>query len=335
MATRGRSQRPISLAGVRGFEASARLLSFTLAAAELSLTQSSISRQIRTLESQIGRPLFKRRTRSLELTPAGERFQRVVHASLAEIDRTIAELRRISQRRSIAVTTFASFASLILVPRLPRYSSLHPDVDITIDADDAVRDLEADEFDIALRHQPLDRAPPGAILLAEDQAVPVISPALLAKTGPIVRPADLARTMLLVETSTAHARGRGGWDRWFATVGAPMPDDVPTLSLSFTYQALDAALRGHGMMLAPVFFVREHLERGELVTPIPIRLASTFGYFLIRNRQTAAVPHVAGFTQWLLGALQLQPAPEPAPPGRAGSVGDHGTSTADESTAGR
>ena len=83
-----------------------------------------------------------------------------------------------------------------------------------------------------------------------------------------------------------------------------MPQDVPTLSLSFTYQTLEAALRGQGVMLAPVLFVTEHLARGELLTPIPFRLTSTRGYYLLRNRRTAAVPHVAGFTQWLLGSLQ-------------------------------
>jgi LysR family transcriptional regulator, glycine cleavage system transcriptional activator len=304
MASRGRSTRPIPLAGLRGFEAAARLSSFTLAAAELNLTQSSISRQIRTLETQVGKPLFKRRIRGLSLTPAGERFQRVVHASLTEIDRTVGELRRSSQRRRVHVTTFASFASLMLVPRLPRFTALHPEVDIRIDAVDEVRDLEADEFDLALRYLPNDRVPRDAILLQEDEAVPVVSPQLLARIGPISRPEDLARATLLVEDSPVQLRGLDGWERWFEALGTAMPEDVPTLVLSFTYQTLEAALRGQGVMLAPVLFVREHLARGELLTPIPFRLTSTYGYYLLRNRRTAAVPHVAGFTQWLLGTLQ-------------------------------
>src|SRR5688572_15251569 len=123
MATRtsaspAKSRRPIMLAGLRGFEASARLLSFTLAAQELNLTQSSISRQIKTLEQQVGKPLFRRRIRHLELTPAGQRLYRVVHASLANVDRTVNDLRGTTQRKRITLTTFASFVSLMLVPRL-------------------------------------------------------------------------------------------------------------------------------------------------------------------------------------------------------------------------
>src|SRR5512139_1418373 len=85
--------RPIPLAGLRGFEAAARLLSFTLAAEELALTQSSVSRQIAALERQVGKPLFLRRTRALELTPAGEQMYETVRRTLGEIDRSVARVR--------------------------------------------------------------------------------------------------------------------------------------------------------------------------------------------------------------------------------------------------
>jgi LysR family glycine cleavage system transcriptional activator len=143
--------RPIALSGLRGFEAAARLLSFTLAADELGLTQSAVSRQVKGVEEQVGRALFRRGVRSLQLTDAGERLYRAVHAGLLEVDRGVEEIRGHRRRRRISLTTAASLASLMLVPRLPDFSRLHPGIDIRIDASDVVRDLEADGIDIAIR----------------------------------------------------------------------------------------------------------------------------------------------------------------------------------------
>ena len=306
MPPRTRQKRPIALAGLRGFEAAARLLSFTLAAEELHLTQSSISRQVKALETQVGKPLFKRRVRQLELTPAGARLHHAVQASLAEIDRAVAEIRRVTQRKRVTLTTFASFASLMLVPRLAQFSALHPDIDIRIDAADAVRDLEAESIDVAIRHCRHGTEPDHAVKLQDDYMLPVMSPALLARSGPIRTPADLGRfTFIDQDIDTLYGEILG-WPRWFAELGEPMPEDTPTLSMNFTYQALDAAVRGQGVMLAPLIYIRERLRRGELVSPVPIRLALPYGYYLIRNRQTGQSPHVAAFADWVVEELRLR-----------------------------
>ena len=92
--------------------------------------------------------------------------------------------------------------------------------------------------------------------------------------------------------------------RWFAELGEPMPQDAPSISMNFTYQALEAALQGQGVMLAPLIYVRDRLQRGELVSPIPIRLATPYAYCLVRNRQTGRSPHVAAFVDWLIEELR-------------------------------
>jgi len=298
-----RPARPIGLAGLRGFEAAGRLLSFTLAAAELHLTQSSVSRQIKTLETQIGKPLFRRRTRQLTLTPAGQRLHRTVHAGLAEIDRAVGDIRNVTQRRRITLTTFASFASLMLVPRLAQFSALHPTIDIRIDATDEVRDLEAENIDVAIRYLRNDQASRDAVMLQDEQMVPAISPALLARIGPITEPRHLARATFLVQDHHLPYDELHSWERWFESLGESMPENAPTISLNFTYQAVEAALRGQGVMLAPLVYIREHLRRGDLVCPIPVRLSSPHGYYLIRNRLSAQAPHVAAFAQWLIDEL--------------------------------
>ena len=104
--------RSLSLGPLRAFEATARLLNFSAAALELSLTQSAISRQIQSLEAELGPSLFVRQSRSVELTRAGTQLQQVVSHMLTQLDNTVRDIRTTSVRRSIAVTTFASFASM-------------------------------------------------------------------------------------------------------------------------------------------------------------------------------------------------------------------------------
>ena len=304
MASGSSPSRPISLAALRGFEASARLLSFTLAAEELHLTQSSVSRQIKTLEAQVGKPLFRRRIRQLELTIAGQRLFRVVHATLADLDRTVNDVRGVKARKRITLTTFASFASLMLVPRLALFSQRHPEIDIRIDAVDQVRNLEKDGIDLAIRYCANDQAPRDAILLLDEHMTPALSPQLLERIGPLKRPRDLARATFLIQDHLGPYDEFLSWDRWFAQVGLQMPRDAPTISFNFTYQAVEAAVRGQGVMLAPVVYIREHVKRGELTCPFPMMMSSPHGYYLIVNPTSAKQPHVADFTRWLIEQLK-------------------------------
>jgi LysR family glycine cleavage system transcriptional activator len=294
--------RPVTLSGLRGFEAAARLLSFTLAARELGLTQSAVSRQIRGLEDQVGRALFRRGIRSLQLTVAGERLYRAVHAGLRTVDAGVDEVRGHRRRRRLSVTTAASLASLVLVPRLPDFSAAHPGVDIRIDASDRPRDLQAEGIDIAIRFYRHERAPRGLRLLHDEQLVPVLSPRLAQRIGPIRTPADLGRATLLVEDAPT-VDDQGPWEQWFEAAGVPMPAEAPRLMLSFTHQALDAALREQGVMLAPTIYVREHLARGSLVAPLEPPIRSGFGYYLLVNPESARLRHVEAFVDWVTALI--------------------------------
>jgi DNA-binding transcriptional LysR family regulator len=137
---------------LKGFEAAARLLSFTKAADELHLTQSAVSRQIQDLEQQLGVPLFQRRHRSLVLTDAGQQLFSAAAQVLATM-RAVTDRVRASSgaRRVLSVTTMASFASLWLVPRLAGFARDHPDVDVRIATEPRMQDLER-EADVAIRY---------------------------------------------------------------------------------------------------------------------------------------------------------------------------------------
>ena len=145
-------QHPVSLDLLRGFRAAARHLSFTLAAQELHVTQSAISREIKTLEAQLGKPLFRRVHRALQLTRDGEELYRVTDEALALLD---AVTRRLAESAtSLAITTTTALASLWLAPRLPRFTRLHPGVDVRIAAKNGKPDLEREQMDIAIQFVP-------------------------------------------------------------------------------------------------------------------------------------------------------------------------------------
>lgn len=300
-----RTHRPISLAGLRGFEAAARTLSFTRAAVELALTQSSISRQVRALEDEVGRPLFRRRTRALELTDAGRQLYEAVGESLAGIDRAVAGLRGTSRRRRLAVTTVPSFASLMLMPRLPAFSRLHPDVDISIDASDALRDLRAEGYDVAIRYCRVAHAPADGVRLLDEVLVPVLSPALAADLGPIESPAALARATFIVEASHPPHDGFSldAWHRWFAGAGGTMPDDARRITLTYSHQALQAALGGQGVMLAPTRYAEPYLATGRLLAPFDQTLPSPCAFYLIVDPTARRQRHVDAFVRWLDEAI--------------------------------
>jgi DNA-binding transcriptional LysR family regulator len=187
-----------SLDFLKGFDAAARHLSFTKAGAEMFLTQSALSRQIKTLEEQIGHPLFVRGHRALRLTEAGAALQPVVRAVLAELARAVTSIRARRGVRRVSLSTTIPFASLWLIPRLPKFRQAHPDVEVFVSASNQIVDLERGEIDVAVRFAAQERAPAHATRLFGERVVPVVSPALLQdRARPLRRLADLKWHVLL------------------------------------------------------------------------------------------------------------------------------------------
>src|SRR6218665_2600924 len=172
-------RRPLSVGPIRAFEAVSRHLNFRAAAEELHLTQSAVSRQIQALEDDLGAVLFLRGTRKVELSSAGAALLRAVAPSLGRIDAAVRQIRQTRGRRVVSVTTFASFATLWLIPRLEAFQREHPQIDIRLSASVRIIDPEggeAGEVDVALRHCPPSMAPSHAVRLFGEQLTPVVSP---------------------------------------------------------------------------------------------------------------------------------------------------------------
>jgi len=303
-----RRRRPIGLAGLRGFEAAARRLSFTAAARELNLTQSSISRQIAALERQVGRPLFLRRTRALELTAAGATLQQAVRQALAAIDHGADEIRGAGNPRRMTLTTYASFASLWLVPRLAAFQRSHPEIEIRIDASDRVVDLRAEDVDVAIRWVPAAAMPAGATPLIDDIITAAVSPRLL-QAAPAREPADLARWPLLDLDDSVPGTTRLNWAAWFAFAGAGAVEPAAgRLVFSFVDQAVQAAIRGQGVALVRSPFLQDCVASGDLVMPFPrLRMPVSYRHVLVVNPASARRPHVEAFVGWLAAQFQQVP----------------------------
>jgi LysR family glycine cleavage system transcriptional activator len=289
-----------SLDLLKGFEAAARLLSFTQAGDELHLTQSAVSRQIKELEAQLGVPLFERRHRALALTDAGRTLLPAAVQVLGAMRNATDRLRALAARRTLAVTTTHSFAALWLIPRLPGFTRSHPDVDVRIATDTRVQDLERDGLDVAIRHGPATLAGPDAQRLFGERVFPVCSPKLLRDSKrPLREPADLRHHVLL---QYDDPDGRHPWLHWRTWLEVERLTDLrPAGSLLFSgyEQIIPAAIAGNGVALGRSPLVREALASGELVAPFRRSADPARAYFAIVSKIAAARPEVAAFLAWL------------------------------------
>jgi LysR family transcriptional regulator, glycine cleavage system transcriptional activator len=304
--------RPLSIGPLRAFEAVARRLSFSAAAEELFLTQPAISRQIRGLEEELGAALFVRGTRHVDITGVGSTLLRAVAPLLDRLDASVRQIRSSAGREPVSLTTFASLASLWLLPRLHSFQASHPGIDIRIAATDALADPDDPEIDLALRYCRPDEAPAGAVPMFGEVLTPVCSPALVeaGRRGsgpPLACPADLAHHTLLEEEGRQASAEFIGWRRWLGAQGQPGLEPRGWIYLNFTYQQIQAALAGQGVALARLALVGESLDRGELVEPFGAarRGTSPYAYWLARWPGRRERPALAAFERWVLDQAAL------------------------------
>jgi DNA-binding transcriptional LysR family regulator len=305
MQNRRRDLPPLDL--LRGFEAAARHLSFTKAAAELFLTQSAVSRQVQGLEEALGIALFQRRHRALLLTDAGQVLQQTVARQLKELRDTVEAITG-TPGGMLTVTTMVTFASLWLVPRLARFRQVHPEIDVRIAANNEVLDLERDRIDVAIRYAAPDRVPAGATQLFGEEVVPVCAPALLKdKARPLRAPADLARHVLLhddAQGSRFPALPYLQWDVWLQAMGLPELQPAGSLHFSHYDQLIQAAANGEGIALGRLPLLSGQIRDGRLVMPFEKArgrgTVSTRGYFMLATPAAANRSEVRHFMDWML-----------------------------------
>jgi DNA-binding transcriptional LysR family regulator len=289
-----------SLDLLRGFEAAARLLSFTRAGEELHLTQSAVSRQMQELETQLGARLFERRHRARALTEAGQQFYAAAAQVLATMRAATDRLRAQSGRHALAVTTTHSFAALWLIPRLAGFTRAHPGVDVRISADTRVQDLERDGMDVAIRHGPASLAGPNAERLFGERVFPVCNPKLLQdKSRPLKTPADLSHHVLLAYDDPDVRHPWLHWRSWLEVEGLSELKPAGRISFSGYEQIIAAAVAGHGVALGRTPLLKDALAAGELVAPFKRSADPARAYYAVVSPNAKSRPEVADFIAWL------------------------------------
>jgi DNA-binding transcriptional LysR family regulator len=293
--------RPIGVGYLRALEAVARHLNFRLAAEELSLTQSAVSRQIQALEDEVGLPLFLRKTRSVELTQAGRQLLHGATSALEHIDSAVRLVRRSAGRRSVALSTSASFASMWLLPRLEGFQAAHPDIDIRIDATDALVNLDTSDADLAIRYTRSGNVAPTALRLFGEQLAPVASPWLLQGGPPLRQPADLAGFALLESAHPEPHFGFLSWRSWLGSRQLAGLEPKRWISFNYAYQIAQAALAGQGIALARMPLVASSLASGDLVEVLPgSRVDTPNAHWLLLGPRAQGRAELQAFCDWLL-----------------------------------
>jgi LysR family transcriptional regulator, glycine cleavage system transcriptional activator len=297
-----------SLNGLRAFEAAARHMSFTRAAAELNVTQTAISHQIRRLEEQLGLTLFIRRNRTLELTREALDYLPSIRSAFADLHRATAKLRRGDHEARLTVSTTASLATKWLVSRVAAFQDAHPGIEVRISTSTHLVDFQREEVDIAVRYG--HGVWPGlrADWLMAEHIFPVCSPDLLNDARPLRSPEDLAQHTLLHTTVS-----REDWQLWLTAAG--LPGSIATrrgMTFDQGFMAIQAAMEGLGVALGRFHLVEADIAAGRLVAPFDTVLPQDAGYYVVAPETTAETTKIVRFRDWLIasatpGALASAP----------------------------
>lgn len=287
------------LGALRAFEAAARLLSFTKAADELHVTPAAISHQIHALEQDFGVRLFQRLSRSIALTPSARILLPGLSAGFAEVQAAVGRLRAHNDTGTLTVTASPSFAAKWLVLRLHRFQEEAPEIDVRISATDSVVDMSRGDFDVAVRYG-AGRYPGLEVeLLFTNEVFPACSPQLLAAGPPLRVPGDLRHHALIHDQAIERDPLVPTWPMWLKAAGVTDMTAPSGLSFNNMHLALDAAIAGHGVVLAYSTIAAADIAAGRLVRLFSLSLPDQFAYYLVTAPGALERPKVRAFRDWL------------------------------------
>ncbi|RJL16361.1 LysR family transcriptional regulator [Paracoccus siganidrum] len=293
------SQPPLN--ALRVFEAAARLGSFAAAAEALFVTQSAVSHQIRHLEDWLGAPLFDRSGRRPRLLPRGEALARDLTLALGGIDAACRRARDSAAANELVVAAIPSVAVCWLIPRLPGFRALHPDIALRVIYAHHGHAVDFGDVDLAFVFS--DSPPRGPGFRAQGFlsgiSVPVCSPRLLPDAADLPpAPADLPAMGLLHDADTA------GWQLWLQRAGLPVPADLPGPVFQDFNLLRAAALSGQGVAICSLAMIATDLAEGALVRLSDIAVLEEFDYYLTISdapvADEARLAARAAFIDWVL-----------------------------------
>ncbi|WP_443630168.1 LysR substrate-binding domain-containing protein [Candidatus Njordibacter sp. Uisw_056] len=281
------------------FEVAARHLNFTAAAKELGSTQSAVSQQIRGLEQQLELQLFKRIYRGVVLTDTGEQLYEAVESGFGQMTSCLERLQKTRSRQCINVATDFAFAAFWLLPRLPRFRELHPEVEVRIVTSQDQLDFTAQDTDISIVFAKGKPSNYRSHLLSIGTVFPVCSPSLLAQYGPIESHKKLA-TLPLLKLGDDGGHGWLNWRGFFNQRRSQVIPSEPVLTFNNYTLLVQAAIAGQGVGIGWGALVGDLVESGMLTALSAFSLTSDWDYYLVEANAQDMLPAKRHFVDWLL-----------------------------------
>jgi LysR family glycine cleavage system transcriptional activator len=292
----GRSMKPLrSLSGLIDFDCAARWGSFKLAARELHKTPAAVSLQVKQLEEAVGFALFVRHPRHIALTAKGQELAVTVARMLGDLRAKVAALQLGDEEAVLRISTTHSFAIKWLVPRMPRFTRLHPELELRIDSNDTPVDISDDTVDVAIRYGKVDDGDPA--LLFRERLVPVYSPELLGEGQQELTLADLKRFPLLCERTP---------EAWLQLLRQNrLLSGSYDFSRTYSHWGVlaQAAVAGQGIGLVPYGIAFEDIRSGSLRQIACQSAPFGMGYRLLVNPHKEATTKVQHFRDWILAEM--------------------------------
>ena len=289
----------ISLSALVTFEAAARLLSFTRAAAELNVTQAAVSRQIRLLESRTDTKLFLRGHRKISLTPEGEVLLQAMSQSLQIITGALADIQS-TKDNELVISALVAFSNLWLSPKLPAFQRQHPKLNVRVIATNEYENLAASEIDVSLRFGDGKWKDGEAIFLFQDRVFPAASADYVAKHAPVVEAFDVTAHNLI--DSNVKYPGWLGWNDWLKALGYKGSEVKVGTWYSYYNDAVSAALNGQGILLGWNALILDHLHSGRLQKLTNDEVLTEAAHYAVISPSSGNKPSVQAFVSWLQSA---------------------------------
>ena len=288
------------LTALRAFDAAARHMSFAKAAEELHVTPAALSFQIKSLEEHLGRPLFRRLNRAVELTEAGRALAPGAAEGFATLQAAWRAVWRQGNDTSLTVTAGPALTAKWLAPRLYDFARAHPEIDLKFSATLRNMDLERDDVDVAIRFGYGQDDGLYSVPVRKEWLTPVMTPELAEM---FATPASLKDAPLIHDESISFLSPPCDWPAWFRAVGV---DFTPNHGAHFSNadHAIDAAVAGVGVALGRRAMILKDLTEGRLIAPFKVALETKGRFRFLCLPGAEQRPQIAAFRDWFLTEIE-------------------------------
>jgi LysR family glycine cleavage system transcriptional activator len=291
------------LRALTAFEAAARLGSFRSAAAELGITRSAVSHQVKLLEDRLGLTLFRRDARHAELTTIGQSYYPTIKEAFDQIEAHTKAIKPTTLDNELTIQVYVTVALKWLIPRLHDFERRFPDMKVRLSTSYFDWDFDERNVDVGLvlarnKHAGHYYAP-----LFQSMLAPVCSPKLLQGENALKTPDDL-RKHKLIDVYTAEE----DWQLWLEEAGVSGITQTNRLSVDSYILAQEAAIEGRGVAMTIGPFASEEIKMGRLVQPFPLRVPHRHQWYFACNAEHRKKNKVRRFEEWLMKQVATDPA---------------------------